>query len=215
MLLWALDEDTGTVRGFILDTSLPGVTTSRIENKVSLRTVQNADVRLHDVRIPEADRFPGIESFSDTNQLLRSSRIMVGWLAVGQQLAAFDVARDYVLGREQFGRPLASFQLVQQKLATMLGNATASMALMVQIAHAQANGAERMDQAALAKAFTTERMRESVALGRAALGGNGIVTDHRMARIFSDAEAVYTYEGTQDVNQLIVGRAVTGISAIA
>lgn len=215
MLLWALDEDTGTVRGFILDTSLAGVTTSRIENKISLRTVQNADVLLREVRIPEANRFPGIESFSDTNQLLRSSRIMVGWLAVGQQLAAFDVVRDYVLGREQFGRPLASFQLVQQKLATMLGNATASMALMVQIAHAQASGTERMDQAALAKAFTTERMRESVALGRAAMGGNGIVTDHRMARIFADAEAVYTYEGTHDVNQLIVGRAVTGISAIA
>ncbi|MBM6621853.1 acyl-CoA dehydrogenase family protein [Micrococcaceae bacterium RIT802] len=214
MLLWALDEETGAVRGFVLDTSLPGVSTSRIENKISLRTVQNADVVLEDVRIPEADRFPGIESFSDANQLLRSSRIMVGWLAVGQQLAAFDVARAYVLEREQFGRPLASFQLIQQKLATMLGNATASMALMVQIAHARAQGTERMDQAALAKAFTTERMRETVALGRAALGGNGIVTDHRMARIFADAEAVYTYEGTQDVNQLIVGRSVTGISAI-
>lgn len=215
MLLWALDEETGAVRGFVLDTSLPGVSTSRIENKISLRTVQNADVVLTDVRIPEADRFPGIESFSDANQLLRSSRIMVGWLAVGQQLAAFDVARAYVLEREQFGRPLASFQLIQQKLATMLGNATASMALMVQIAHARAQGTERMDQAALAKAFTTERMRETVALGRAALGGNGIVTDHRMARIFADAEAVYTYEGTQDVNQLIVGRSVTGISAIS
>lgn len=215
MLLWAQDEQTGTVRGFVLDTSLPGVSTSRIENKISLRTVQNADVVLRDVRVPEADRFPGIESFADTNQLLRSSRIMVGWLAVGQQLAAFDVARAYVLEREQFGRPLAAFQLIQQKLATMLGNATASLALMAQIAHAQARGTERMDQAALAKAFTTERMRESVALGRAALGGNGIVTDHRMARIFADAEAIYTYEGTQDVNQLIVGRAVTGISAIS
>lgn len=215
MLLWALDEDTGRVRGFILDTSLPGVTTSRIENKISLRTVQNADVVLRDVRVAEDDRFPGIESFADTNQLLRSSRIMVGWVAVGQQLAAFDVARGYVLEREQFGRPLAAFQLVQQKLATMLGNTTASLALMVQIARTQDAGSAAMEQAALAKAFTTERMRETVAIGRAALGGNGIVTDHRMARIFADAEAIYTYEGTQDINQLIVGRAITGIPAIA
>ncbi|MDN5754178.1 MAG: acyl-CoA dehydrogenase family protein [Arthrobacter sp.] len=215
LLLWALDEDTGAVRGFVLDTSLPGVTTSKIENKISLRTVQNADIVLRDVRVMEEDRFPGIDSFADINQLLRSSRIMVGWLAVGQQLAAFDVLRAYVLEREQFGRPLASFQLIQQKLATMLGNATASMALMTQIARAQSQGTEKMEQAALAKAFATERMRESVALGRAAMGGNGIVTDHRMARIFADAEAIYTYEGTHDINLLIVGRAATGISAIA
>ncbi len=215
LLLWALDEETGAVRGFVLDTSLPGVATSKIENKISLRTVQNADIVLQDVRVLEEDRFPGIDSFADINQLLRSSRIMVGWLAVGQQLAAFEVLRAYVLEREQFGRPLASFQLIQQKLATMLENATASMALMTQIARAQSLGTEKMEQAALAKAFTTERMRESVALGRAAMGGNGIVTDHRMARIFADAEAIYTYEGTHDINQLIVGRSVTGISAIA
>lgn len=215
LLLWALDEDTGEVRGFVLDTSLPGVKTSKIEQKISLRTVQNADILLQGVRVPEEDRFPGIDSFADINQLLRSSRIMVGWLAVGQQLAAFEVLRAYVLEREQFGRPLASFQLIQQKLATMLGNATASMALMTQIAHAQSRGTEKMEQAALAKAFATERMRETVALGRAAMGGNGIVADQRMAKIFADAEAIYTYEGTYDINQLIVGRAATGISAIA
>lgn len=215
LLLWARDADTGQVRGFVLDTSLPGFTATRIENKIALRTVQNADIVLEDVRVEESDRFPGIDSFADTNQLLRSSRIMVGWVAVGQQLAAFDVARGYTLEREQFGRPLASFQLVQQKLATMLGNTTASLALMAQVAALQAAGIEAMEQAALAKAFTTERMRETVGLGRAVLGGNGILTDHRMAKIFADAEAIYTYEGTYDINLLIVGRAATGIPAIS
>ena len=213
MLLWANDADTGEVRGFVLDTSLPGFTATRIEDKIALRTVQNADIVLRDVRISELDRFPGIDSFADTNQLLRSSRIMVGWVAVGQQLAAFDVARDYVLRRRQFGRPLASFQLVQQHLAQMLGNATASLTMMAQLAALQRVGQENMPQAALAKSFTTLRMRETVAAGRALLGGNGIVADRRMAKIFADAEAVFTYEGTYDINSLIVGRAVTGISA--
>ncbi|MET1036151.1 MAG: acyl-CoA dehydrogenase family protein [Arthrobacter sp.] len=213
LLLWARDAETAGVRGFILDTTLPGFTATRIENKIALRTVQNADIELRDVRVSELDRFPGIDSFADTNRLLRSSRIMVGWVGVGQQLAAFDVARAHVLEREQFGRPLASFQLVQQQLAQMLGNTTASLALMAQVASLQDAGREDMPQAALAKAFTSARMRETVAMGRAMLGGNGILTDRRMAKIFADAEAIYTYEGTYEINSLIVGRAVTGISA--
>ncbi|MEE1622677.1 acyl-CoA dehydrogenase family protein [Zafaria sp. Z1313] len=215
LLLWAQDADSGHVRAFILDMSLPGVSATRIEHKTALRTVQNADIVLEGVRIPERDRFVGIDSFADTNQLLRSSRIMVGWVAVGQQLAAFDTARAYVLGREQFGRPLAAFQLVQQQLAQMLGNTTASMAFMAQLAGLQAAGREDMAQAALAKSYTTARMRETVALGRGLLGGNGILSDHGMAKVFADAEAVYTYEGTYEVNSLIVGRALTGINAIS
>jgi glutaryl-CoA dehydrogenase len=140
---------------------------------------------------------------------------MVGWEAVGQQLAAFEIARAYALEREQFGRPIASFQLVQQQLVQMLGNATASMAMMARLAQLQERGAADMAQAALAKAYCSARMRESVALGRALLGGNGILTDRRMAKVFADAEAIYTYEGTYEINSLIVGRAVTGISAFS
>ncbi|MHA7263144.1 acyl-CoA dehydrogenase family protein [Arthrobacter sp. TMN-37] len=222
MLLWARDTDTSAVRGFILDATLPGVTRTPIENKIALRTVQNADIVLENVRVPEVDRFEGIESFSDTRRLLLGSRILVGWQAVGQQLAAFDVARRYALERYQFGRPLAGFQLIQDQLVTMLGNTTASMALMVRTAQLQdAAGSPAgpgegpgMPQAALAKAYTTARMRETVALGRSILGGNGIVTEYRMAKIFADAEAVYTYEGSYEINTLIVGRALTGLSAI-
>jgi glutaryl-CoA dehydrogenase len=214
MLVWARDEADGAVRGFIVDARLPGVTRRRIENKIALRTVQNADILFEDVRIPEADRFAGISSFEDTNELLRGSRIMVAWQAVGQQLAAFDVARQYAIEREQFGRPLAKFQLVQQQLVAMLGNAVASMGMMARIAQLQDTGGADMAQVALAKSYTSARMRETVAAGRSLLGGNGIVTDYRMAKIFADAEAIYTYEGSFEINTLIVGRAITGVSAI-
>ncbi len=218
MLVWARDEDPhcapGTVRGFIVDASLPGVSRSRIENKIALRTVQNADIVFEDVRVAEADRFAGISSFEDTNHLLRGSRIMVAWQAVGQQLAAFDVARQYAVERHQFGRPLAKFQLIQQQLVTMLGNAVASLGMMARLAQLQDDGAADMPQVALAKSCTSARMRETVALGRSILGGNGMVTDYRMAKIFADAEAIYTYEGSYEINTLIVGRAVTGVSAI-
>jgi glutaryl-CoA dehydrogenase len=215
MLVWARDEADGAVRGFIVGASLPGVSRSRIEHKIALRTVQNADIVFRDVRVAEADRFAGIRSFEDTNQLLRGSRMMVAWQAVGQQLAAFDVARQYAVERQQFGRPLAKFQLIQQQLVTMLGNAVASMAVMARLAQLQEAGAADMPQVALAKSYTSARMRETVAMGRSILGGNGIVTDYRMAKIFADAEAIYTYEGSYEINTLIVGRAVTGVSAIA
>ena len=123
----------------------------------------------------------------------------------GQQLAAFDVARQYAVERHQFGRPLAKFQLVQQQLVTMLGNAVASMGMMVRIAQLQEQGAADMPQVALAKSYVSARMRETVAMGRSLLGGNGIVTDYRMAKIFADAEAIYTYEGSYEINTLIVG----------
>jgi len=229
MLVWALDEaelDAGrkVIRAFIVDGNLPGVTRSRIENKIALRTVQNANITFKDVRIAESDRFAGINSFTDTNYLLRGSRLMVAWQAVGQQLAAFDVARQYALERMQFGRPLAKFQLIQQQLVDMLGNAVASMGMMARIAQLQEDayvdakgerhGGASMAQVALAKSYCSARMRETVAMGRSILGGNGIITDYRMAKIFADAEAIYTYEGSFEINSLIVGRKVTGVSAI-
>lgn len=214
MLLWARDTADGSIRGFILDASLPGLTRTRIENKIALRTVQNADIVLDNVRVPEADRFAGISTFADTRRLLRGSRILVGWQAVGQQLAAFDVARQYAVERHQFGRPIGGFQLVQEQLVRMLGNTTASLGMMARVAQLQEDSGGDMPQAALAKAYTTARMRETVALGRGILGGNGITTDFRMGKIFADAEAIYTYEGSYEINTLIVGRAITGLSAI-
>ncbi|MDO5754513.1 acyl-CoA dehydrogenase family protein [Arthrobacter sp.] len=230
MLLWAKDAETGQVRGFFLDASLPGVERTKIEHKIALRTVQNAHIVLTDVKVEERDRVATVSSFEDTNKLLQGSRISVAWQAVGQQLAAFDVARAYAVERQQFGKPLAAFQMVQAQLVKMLGNATSSLMMMVRIAALQdaaeaagthvvvtekhKGGSPSMAQVALAKAHTTAAMRETVSMGRSILGGNGIVTDYKMAKIFADAEAIYTYEGSHEINTLIAGRAITGISAI-
>ena len=202
------------LRAFIVPGDAPGLARRRIEHKTALRTVQNADLTFDGVRVPEADRLQGVSGFEDARTMLLGSRLLVAWQAVGQQFAAFDLARAYAIGREQFGRPLAGFQLVQAQLVQMLGNATASMAMLAELAALQEQGAATMPRVALAKSWASARMRETVSLGRGILGGNGILADRGMGKVFADAEAIYTYEGTFEVNTLIVGRDVTGVSAI-
>jgi len=214
VVVYARDEADNQVKAFLVDTALPGFSATKIENKISLRTVQNADITLEEVVVPDFFKLANANSFRDTNKVLKVTRLAVAWQAVGQQLAAFDVARRYAVERHQFGRPLASFQLVQSQLVQILGNAVSSMGMMVRLSQLEDAGQAKDEQSALAKAFTTARMRESVAIGRSLLGGNGIVTDFEMAKIFADAEAIYSYEGTHEVNTLVAGRAVTGISAI-
>ena len=212
-LVWARDLEDGQIKGFIVETDLPGYSATKISNKIGLRIMQNADITLSEVRIPAANLLPGATDFSKANSLLRDSRAWVGWQGAGIQLAAFDVGRSYSLQRKQFGRELARFQLIQQQLADMLGNATASLSLMVQLARIQEEGKLEMAQAAMAKATTTRLARSTVAMGRSILGGNGISSDFEMAKLFGDAEVLYTYEGSYEINSLIVGRAVTGKSA--
>ncbi|GAA1048456.1 acyl-CoA dehydrogenase family protein [Arthrobacter russicus] len=214
VVIFARDVDDNQVKAFMVDTSTPGYTATKIENKIALRTVQNADITLENVVISDAFKLVHGNSFRDTNKVLKVTRLAVAWQAVGQQLATFDVARRYAVERLQFGRPLASFQLIQDQLVQILGNAVASMGMMVRLSQLEDLGEAKDEQSALAKAFTTARMRESVALGRSILGGNGIVTDYEMAKIFADAEAIYSYEGTYEINSLVTARAITGISAI-
>ncbi|TLM84887.1 acyl-CoA dehydrogenase [Pseudarthrobacter sp. NamE2] len=214
VVIYARDLADNQVKGFLVDTSLPGYSATAIENKISLRTVQNADITLDNVVVPGFYKLEHANSFRDVNRVLKVTRLGVAWQAVGQQLAAFDVARRYAVERHQFGRPLASFQLVQDQLVKILGNAVSSMGMMVRLSQLEDAGQTKDEQSALAKAFTTARMRDSVALGRSILGGNGIVTDFEMAKIFADAEAIYSYEGTAEINTLVAGRAITGISAI-
>jgi glutaryl-CoA dehydrogenase len=212
-LVWARDTADQQIKGFIVETDRPGYTATKISNKIGLRIMQNADIVLDGVRIPEANMLPGATDFTRANELLRDSRAWVGWQAAGIQLAAFDVARSYSLQRRQFGKELARFQLIQQQLAEILGNASASLALMAQLARIQAEGRLEMAQAAMAKATTTRLARASVAMGRSLLGGNGISSDFEMGKLFGDAEILYTYEGSYEINSLIVARAVTGKSA--
>ncbi|MDN3937358.1 acyl-CoA dehydrogenase family protein [Arthrobacter sp. YD4] len=214
VVIYARDVEDNQVKGFLVDTKTEGYGATKIENKISLRTVQNADITLENVVVPDFFKLANANSFRDTNKVLKVTRLSVAWQAVGQQLAAFDVARRYAVERSQFGRPIAFFQLVQNQLVQMLGNTVSSMGMMVRLSQLEDAGQAKDEQSALAKAFTTARMRETVAIGRSLLGGNGIVSDYEMAKVFSDAEAIYSYEGTHEINTLVTGRAITGISAI-
>ncbi|MFC5929446.1 glutaryl-CoA dehydrogenase [Cryobacterium melibiosiphilum] len=213
LAVFARDEADGQVKAFLVPTDAPGVTLQKIQRKTSLRIMQNADIDLVNVRVGETDRLQRINSFKDVAALLRSMRSDVAWIATGLQAGAYEAALRYVKTREQFGRPIASFQLTQQKLATMLGNVTASLGLVVRLTQQQEAGVFTEENSALAKMFCCERMRHTVALAREVVGGNGITLDTDVARFHADAEAVYSYEGTHEINSLIVGRAVTGHSA--
>jgi glutaryl-CoA dehydrogenase len=214
VIIWARDlDDDGKVKGFVVEKGTPGFSATKIEGKVALRIVQNADITLEDCVVDEDHRLQAADSFKDTADVLRLTRGGVAWGAVGCMTAAYDLALAYAKEREQFGRPIAGFQLVQDHLATMLGNVTASFALAVRLAQLQDAGVNADEHSALAKSFTTLRMRETVGLAREVFGGNGILLENDVARYFADAEALYSYEGTREINQLIVGRAVTGLGA--
>jgi glutaryl-CoA dehydrogenase len=213
VVVWARDVADEQVKGFLVRRGTPGFSTTKIENKQSLRIVQNADIVLDSVRVDEADRLPLIHSFGDVATVLRLTRSGVAWQAVGVSIGAYEAAVRYVAEREQFGRPLASYQLVQDRLALCLGNITACIALCVQVSRMEDQDRQSHAHAALAKSFATSRMREVVAWCRELLGGNGITLEGGVARYFADAEALYSLEGTRDMSNLIVGREITGISA--
>ena len=213
VIVWARDTADDQVKGFLVRQPTPGFTATKIERKQSLRAVENADIVLKDVVVPESDRLANIHSFKDVAIVLRLTRAEVAWQAIGVAVGAYEVALAYAKERTQFGKPIASFQLIQEKLAISLSNITASIALCMRVSAMQDEGVQKDHHSAMAKAFATARMRETVALCREILGGNGIQLDHGVARFFADAEAIYTFEGTFDMNTLIVGRAITGIQA--
>lgn len=211
--VYARDIDDDQVKGFVVDTKSEGYTATLMENRIAIRAVQNADIILDNVFVPDEDKLAHANSFKDINKVFKSARSTVGWQAVGTQMGALDVALGYADERLQFGKKISSFQLTQNKLSTMQGNLIASESMMAQLARMEDRGCAKNEQSALAKAFSSKLMRETVSLGREILGGNGLIADYRMAKIFNDAEAIYSYEGTFDINQLIVGRAITGESA--
>ncbi|WP_305784190.1 acyl-CoA dehydrogenase family protein [Symbioplanes lichenis] len=212
-VVWARDVDDNQVKGFVVEKGTPGFTATKIENKIALRIVQNADIVLEDCVVGDPNRLRGAATFKDTAKVLRATRSGVAWEAVGVMLAAYEIALNYAREREQFGRPIGKFQLVQDLLVRMLGNLTGSLGMVVRLAQLQDAGDFRDEHSALAKAYTTTRMREVVGWARELLAGNGIVLDYDIGRFVADAEALYSYEGTREINTMIVGRAVTGLSA--
>ena len=213
VIIWARDEDDNQVKGFVVEKGSEGMTFEKQEGKIALRVVQNAHIYLNDVRVPEANRLQRADNFRATANVLRVTRMGVAWQATGCARGAFEHALRYTKAREQFGRPIASFQMVQDLLVKMLSNVTASTAMNVRASQLQDAGQLKDEHASLCKAHSTVRMREAVGWAREVLGGNGILLEHHVSRFVADAEAIYSYEGTREVNTLIVGRAITGESS--
>jgi len=212
-IIWAREESSGQVKGFVVAKDNPGFAVKKIEHKMALRVVQNGLITLKDCRVPEADRLQNANSFRDTANVPRMTRAGVAWFAVGCGRGAYEHALRYATQRMQFGKPIAGFQLVQDLLVRMLGNVTATQCLMLRLGQLQTQGLMTDEQASLAKAFCTVKCRETVGYARELLGGNGILLENHIGRFVADAEAIYSYEGTREMNTLIVGKAITGLSA--
>jgi len=214
-IIWARDVADNQVKGFIVENkNTPGFSVEKMQNKIALKVVQNGEITMKDCRVPEANRLAsGVQSFRDTARVLRGTRYLVGWETTGVQMGAYENAVKYAQERLQFGKPIGSFQLIQDQLAKMLGNITACQCMVARTAQLADQGKLTDQQSALAKAFTTAKSRETVSWARELLGGNGILVDYNVARFFADAEALYSYEGTYQMQHLIVGKAVTGFSA--
>jgi len=213
-IIWARDLADNQVKAFIVENkTTPGFKVEKIQNKIALKIVQNGQITMENCRVPEENRLQGDSSFRDTARVLKMTRYLVAWEATGCAMGAYENALKYCQERLQFGKPIGSFQLVQDLLAKMLANITASQCMVVRMAQLQAESKLTDAHAALSKAFTTAKCRETVAWARELLGGNGIAADYNVGRFFTDAEALYSYEGTYQMQNLIVGKAVTGFSA--
>jgi glutaryl-CoA dehydrogenase len=212
-VVWARDVEDGQVKGFLVEADTPGYATSRIEGKGSVRAVWQADIELRDVCVPEENRLPGAHSFKDAGRVLASTRGVCAWAALGHAVSAYDSALTYARQREQFGKPLASFQIVQERLAKMLADVTAMQLYCLQLGRLVEQKQLKDTIAGLAKMNNTVRAREVIAEARNLLGGNGILLDYHVIRHMADIEAIYTFEGTETIQALIVGRDITGISA--
>ena len=212
-IVFAKDEADGEVKGFVVEQGFEGFRAEKIEGKYSLRAVENADIHLENCRVPVGNKLAEANSFADTAKVLRLTRGGVAFQAVGVMMGAYERAVAYAREREQFGSPIASFQLISDLIARMTANITAALGMAIRVAQLQDNGVHYDEHAALAKTFCTTRLRETVGWAREILGGNGILIEHDVIRFFADAEALYSYEGTAQINNLIVGRGVTGFGA--
>ncbi|HEX6387058.1 MAG TPA: acyl-CoA dehydrogenase family protein [Anaerolineae bacterium] len=214
LIVWAREED-GQMGGFVVEQpqATAGLHIATMTGKIAKRAVLNSDIRLENVRVPAANKLAHCQSFRDVAGVLAFTRYSVAWEAAGLAAACFELALKYTREREQFGRPLAGFQLVQQKLVEMAAEVTQMQLMCFRLAQLMATGQMDESMVAMAKYNNAAKARRVAQLAREALGGNGILIENHVARHFTDAEALYTYEGTHEINMLIVGRALTDISA--
>lgn len=213
IIIWAEDEADQQVKGFLVRKHSPGLQVEKMEDKMALRSVQNGLITLTHCEVKESDRLQLANSFKDTAKVLRMTRAGVAWLAVGCARGAYEAALTYTRERKQFGKPIAAFQLIQNHLVEMLSNLTAMQTMVARLSELQDQEKLTDEQASLAKVFCSLRTRDIVSRAREVMGGNGILLEYNVARFVADAEAIYSYEGTKEINTLIVGRAITGYSA--
>jgi glutaryl-CoA dehydrogenase len=214
VVVWARNDD-GKVNGFLVEKGTPGYEAEVIEGKGSLRAIWQAQISLEDVEVPAENRLPGASSFKDTGRVLAGTRSTCAWAALGHAVASYDAALTYSKRREQFGRPLASFQIVQDRLVKMLAEVTSMQLYCLQIGRLAERGELSDTIAGLAKLNNTRKARQVCAEARDMLGGNGILLENHVIRHMADIEAIHTYEGTETMQTLIVGRDITGLGAFA
>ena len=215
VVVWARDLEDREVKGFLVEKGTPGYQAQVIEGKGSVRAVWQAQIELEDVRVPLENRLPGANSFKDCGRVLVETRSSCAWMALGHAVAGYDAALVYAKRRRQFGKPLCSFQIVQERLVRMLAEVTAMQLYCVQIARLASEGRLLPTVAGLAKLHNTRKARQILAEARDLLGGNGILLDFQVIRHMADIEAVHTFEGTETIQTLIVGRDITGVGAFA
>ncbi|RBY94808.1 acyl-CoA dehydrogenase [Blastococcus sp. TBT05-19] len=214
VIIWARGED-GKVGGYVVEKGTPGYEATVMTGKTALRAVWQAEITLTDVRVPAENKLANCHSFKDVSQVLDRTRYTVAWRALGLATASYELALAHAMQREQFGQPIAGFQLVQDKLARMLAEITSMQLMCWRLSKLADEGRMTAAMASLAKMNHAAKARAIVADARDILGGDGILIDHHVARHFADMEAVFTFEGTDSVQALIVGRAITGLSAIS
>lgn len=208
-------EHDGKVRGFLVPQETPGYDGRPIPGKASLRAIHQAHITFTDMRLPLDAVLPGTHSFKDASTVLYSTRSGVAWSALGHATACYEAALAYAQQRVQFGKPLARFQMVQERLTQMLDELTAMQLYCRHMADLETSGALRPTQASLAKYHNTRAARRVAAVARDLLGGNGILLENRVMQHMADIEAIHTYEGTESVQALLIGRDITGMSAFA
>ena len=213
VIVWARDEEDGQVKGFLVEKGMEGFSTELITGKMGKRAVWQPDVTLENVRVPAENKLGGANSFKDTNKVLTATRAGVAWEAIGHAVASYEAAVQYTQQRVQFGKPIASFQIIQNKLANMLAEITTMQLLCYRLSQLQEAGKMTGAMASLAKMNNAKKAKQVCADARDCMGGNGVLLEYHVARHLSDMEIVYTYEGTDTMQSLIVGRDITGISA--
>ena len=211
-VICARTED-GKVNGFLVPCDTLGYSARPIEHKLSKRSIWQADIELHNCAIPAGNHLSGLPGFRGTATTLMHARLGVAWTALGQSLACYEIALEHAKRREQFGKPIAGYQLVQEKLVGMLNDITLMQLSCLHLSRLRDRGRITSPMISLAKMNHSARARDIAREARAILGGNGILGSNHVMRHLADLESLYTYEGTHDINLLVVGREITGIPA--